>query len=244
MTPHLKLSAISGTPLSADNASYYRRLIGRLLYLQISRPDICFSVHKLSQFIAKPTTAHLAAAHHLLWYLKGSAGQGILLRKSPSFQLKAFVDADWGSCLDTRRSVTGFCIFLGESLISWKTKKQATVSRSSAEAEYRALAVVSSELTWLTQLLADLQVVCHAPAAVYCDNHAAIAIANNPMFHERTKHIEIDCHFFRDMIEKGILKLLPIRSHLQLADMFTKPLGTSLHPLLVKMGVINLHSPS
>lgn len=104
--------------------------------------------------------------------------------------------------------------------------------------------MVTSELVWLTQVLIDLQIISPVPALVYCDNQAAIAIASNPTFHERTKHIEIDCHFVRERIDKGLIKLLPIRSQMQLADMFTKALGHTLHPFLVKMGILNIHSPS
>lgn len=130
-------------------------------------------------------------------------------------------------------------------MISWKSKKQPTVSRSSAEAEYRALAAVSSELIWITQLLMDLHVECLSPAITYCDNQAAISIASNPTFHERTKHIEIDCHFVRDKIVEGFLKLLPIRSNLQLADMFTKALPSStLLFLMGKLGITDVHMPN
>ena len=217
-------------------------MIGRLIYLQISRPDICFFVHRLSQFLHKPTKHHLDAAHHLLKYLKGSPGQGILIKPIDSFHLKAFLDADWGSCLDTRRSVTEFCIFLEDSIISWKYKKQATVSRSSAEAEYRALASVTSELVWITQLLTDLKVKTLMPATAFCDHQAAIAIASNSTFHKRTKHIEIDCHFVRDKIVEGFLKVLPIKISLQLAYMFTKALPSStLNKHISKLGMIDIH---
>ena len=134
MDPNLKLLKNGGELLKEDDITCYRRLIGRLIYLQISRPDICFVVHRLSQFIQSPTKDDLNVAHHLLKYLKMSPGQGILISPITSFHLKAFVDADWGSCPDTIRSITGFCIFLEESIISWKSKKQATVSKSSAEA--------------------------------------------------------------------------------------------------------------
>lgn len=119
------------------------------------------------------------------------------------FQIKAFVDSVLGACLATRRYVTGFCIFLGASLIFWKIKKQATVSRSSAKAEYRALVTFSSEITWLLfSLLSSLHIESPSHALIYCDNHATISIANNLTFHERTtKHIEIDCHFVRDRLK-------------------------------------------
>lgn len=218
MDPRISLSSTGGEPLS--DHTQYRRIIGRLLYLTLSRPDITFAIHKLSQYVAQPRLPHLQAVHHLLRYLKGNPGQGLLFPASSTHQLQAFSDADWGTCLDTRRSVTGFCIFLGQSLVSWKSKKQTTVSRSSAEAEYRALASTTSEVLWLTQLLSDFSITISLPTSIYCDNQAAIHIASNPMFHERTKHIELDCHFVRDKVQENIIKILPIRSKEQLADMF------------------------
>lgn len=243
MDPNLRLSA-DGSDLLNDPTSY-RRLIGRLLYLTVSRPDITFAVHKLSQYVARPCQSHLDAAYYLLRYLKGTPGQGILFQPTDVFCIRAFTDSDWGACLDSRHSVSGFCIFLGSSLVSWKSKKQATVARSSAEAEYRAMAATTSEIVWLQSLLRGLQIVEASPAVLFCDNRSAMHIASNPIFHERTKHIELDCHFVRDKVLDGTLKLLPIRSHLQLADIFTKALPSSSFSLfLSKMGIVNLHCPS
>ena len=243
MDPNIHLNASDGELLS--DSSSYRRLIGRLLYLTLSRPDISFAVHQLSQYVSHPRLPHLQAAHHLLRYLKSSPGQGLFFSSSSSLQLKAFSDANWGTCPDSRRSVTGFCIFLGTSLVSWKAKKQTTVSRSSAEAEYRAMAATSSELVWLTQLLSDFGLSLTPPTLLFCDNQAALHIASNPTFHERTKHIEIDCHFVRDKVTAGLIKLMPVRSQHQLADLFTKPLPSpSFHFLLSKMAVKDIHSPS
>ncbi|KAL5544289.1 hypothetical protein UlMin_008073 [Ulmus minor] len=213
MDPKVSLSADAGDLLA--DISQYRRLIGRLLYLTLSRPDITFAIRAYSD--AAPFSLHL----------------------------KAFSDSDWASCLDSRKSVTGFCIFIGDSLVSWKSKKQTTVSRSSAEAEYRAMAATASELTWLRQLLQDFQVDVSSPALLFCDNQAAVHIASNPTFHERTKHIEVDCHFIRDKVANGSIRLMPIRSQHQLADVFTKPLPSSLlFPLLSKMSIKDIYSPS
>ena len=171
-------------------------MIGRLLYLTLSRLNISFVVHKLSQFVAQPRTTHLQIVNHLLRYLKGKPGQGLFFSSSSALQLRAFSDADWGTCLDSRKSVTGFCVFLGEFLVSWIVKKQSTIARSSAKAEYRAMAATASELLWLTQLLKDFGFSISSPTLVFCNNQASIHIATNPSFHERTKHIEIDCHLY------------------------------------------------
>ncbi|XP_022867558.1 uncharacterized protein LOC111387247 [Olea europaea var. sylvestris] len=243
MDPKVKLTSLEGDLL--HDASSYRRLVGRLLYLTVSRLDITFAVHKLSQFVSSPRQPHLDAAHHLLRYLKASPGQGLFYSAASDFQLRAFANADWGSYLDTRKSVTSFYIFIGDSMISWKAKKQTTISRSSAEAEYRALASTTSELIWPYQFLNDFQIHQSGPAALFCDNQAAIHIATNPIFHERTKHIEIDCHFVRDKVTDGSIKLLPVRTHHQLVDLFTKALlAKSLLPLLSKMVILDIHRPS
>ena len=128
-------------------------LIGKLIYLTITRPEITYSVNTLSQFMQEPRKPHLEAVHRVLRYLKNAPGQGLLFPSHGKLQLTGFCDVDWGGCLNTRRSVTGYCVFLGNSLISWKSKKQVTVSRSSTESEYRSMALTICELTWLRYLL-------------------------------------------------------------------------------------------
>nr|XP_043633114.1 uncharacterized mitochondrial protein AtMg00810-like [Erigeron canadensis] len=226
----IKLSLTSGKLLAS--AKSYRRLVRRLLYLTMTRPDISYPVQHLSQFVSNPTDEHMQAARHLLRYLKGTICEGLFYLVQQSLQLTWFSDADWASCVMTRRSLTGYCIFLGHSLISWKTKKQPTVSRSSTEAEYRSMAATTCELLWLSYLLTDLHVPVKLPITLFCDNKSAQLIAANPCFHERTKHLAIDVHFTRDKIEEGFLQTAHIPSKLQLAELMTKPLTHEQHSIL------------
>ena len=171
-----------------DDVPAYRRLVGILLYLNTTRPDITFLTQQLSQFLSKPTQAHHHAALRVLKYLKGCPGKGLFFPRNTSLTLQGFLDADWAGCLDTRKSISGQCFFLGSSLISWRTKKQITVSRSSSEAEYRALTSATCELQWILYLLRDLHVSCSKLPVLYCDNQGVIHIASNPVFYERPKH--------------------------------------------------------
>jgi len=151
-----KLSSDTGDPLF--DSGRYQRLIGRLIYLTITRPEITYSVHILSQFMQDPKQGHWDAAMRLLRYLKSSPGQGILLPASNDLRLHVYCDSDWASYPMTRRFVTGYFVMLGAAPISWKTKKQPTVSRSSAEAEYRAMANATSEAIWIRNLLHSLRI--------------------------------------------------------------------------------------
>lgn len=226
------------------DAGQYRRLVGRLLYLQATRPDITYAVNILSQFVADPRRNHMEAVNRVLRYLKGTPGQGIRLPRAGEPVLSAFSDSDWLGCPNTRRSRTGYLLMLGGAPISWKTKKQSVVSRSSAEAEYRAMAFTVSEILWVRWLLKDFWVTIDTPTALFCDNQAARHIANNPVFHERTKHVEMDCFFVRERVESKEILPMPIDSKIQVADLLTKGLGTQrLQFLLGKMGITNLHAP-
>lgn len=185
-----------------------------------------------------PRTTHCNALHQTLRYIAGTINQGILLNVSDKLVLQAFSDADQGSCINTRRSVTGYILLFGSSPVSWKSKKQGTVSKSSAEAEYRAMASVAAEVTWVVRLLNELGVSNLLPVELHCDNQSALHIAKNPVFHERTKHIELDFHFTRDKVLEGLLQLTYLPTRSQLADVLTKVAPSpQFNSLLSKLGM-------
>ncbi|XP_019252680.1 PREDICTED: uncharacterized protein LOC109231476 [Nicotiana attenuata] len=154
LDPYSKLHAELEPPIK--DPTLYRRLVGKLNYLTNTRPDICFVVLCLSEFMQRPSLSHFSAGLRVLRYLRSDSGQGILLSSAPSFDLVAFCDADWAAYKDSRRSVSGFFITLGGASISWKSKKQISISLSSAKFEYRSMRQVTAEITWLVRFLADL----------------------------------------------------------------------------------------
>ncbi|XP_072080845.1 secreted RxLR effector protein 161-like [Arachis hypogaea] len=176
------LSRNCGSLLS--DAALYRRLVGCLLYLTNTRSDLSYSVGCFTQFMDCPTDVHLKAAYRLIRYLKQSPASGLFFPASNSFILSGYTDFDWGVCKDTRKSITGYCFFLDQTLISWKSKKQTTVSRSSSEAEYRALANGTCELVWLLKLVKEFKISPPLPIDIFYDNKSSIYIASNLVFHE------------------------------------------------------------
>ncbi|KAL0304041.1 UNVERIFIED_CONTAM: Retrovirus-related Pol polyprotein from transposon RE2 [Sesamum radiatum] len=216
-----------------------RRLVGCLLYLGFTRPDVSFAVQQLSQFLQRPRSFHWVAALHVLRYLKDSSSLGLFFPSHNTLYPSVFTNASWASCPDSRRSIMGFCIFLGSSVVSWKSKKQATVSRSSAKAVYHSMGAAVCELLWLSYLLYDLHVPFHTPISFWCDNKAAIHITANPVFHECAKHLDIDYHLVRNLFKCGFIQPLHLPGHDQLADLFTKspPVGVFAR-LFVKLGLV------
>ncbi|XP_065873013.1 uncharacterized mitochondrial protein AtMg00810-like [Euphorbia lathyris] len=229
-----------GLPLT--DPFVYRRLIGRLLYLQFTRPDLTFVTQQLSQYMQTPCDHHLKAVLHVLRYLKGTSHFGLLYPSSSDLNIvTAYCDANWGKCKETRRSITGYCIFLGSSLISWKTKKQNTVSRSSAEVEYRSMATTSCELKWIQYILGDLGVHIKLPITMHCDSKSVITLAQNPVSHDITKHVDIDYHLIREHVANGFIQTPYIFTTQQLADLFTKSISLEhMAPALSKMNFVDI----
>ena len=195
----------------------------------MTRLDISHAVHTVSQFVSNPHMPHLTAALRILYYVKGTLNHGLFYPSGASLYLTAYADTDWAGCSDTRRFTTGWCMFLGESLIFWKCKKQTTVSKSSTEAEYRAMSSASAEIIWLRHLLCEFGVLIGTSTPLYGDNTSATSITNNPVFHERTKHIETNCHFIRQHVVTKKIILPHVSTHDQLADIFTKALPKPRH---------------
>ena len=219
-----KLSLAEGNLLSPEDSTKYRSLVGALQYLTLTRPDISFVVNKVCQFLHAPTNVHFTAAKRIVRYVKGTMNIGLDFSKSSSNLVSAFSDSDWAGCLDDIRSTGGFAIFFGPNLISWCARKQATVSRSSTEAEYKALANATAEIIWVQSMLKELGIKNTPAPCLWCDNLGATYLSANPVFHARTKHIEIDFHFVRERVAQKQLDIRFIDSKDQLANGFTKAL--------------------
>ncbi|GKB08731.1 ribonuclease H-like domain-containing protein [Tanacetum coccineum] len=220
-----KLSA-DGAPIS--DSTLYRSLAGALQYLTFTRPDISYAVQQVCLFMHDPREPHLSALKRILRYVRGTLSYGLQLYSSTTSSLVAYSDADWAGCPTTRRSTSGYCVFLGNNLLSWSSKRQFTLSRSSAEAEYRGVANAVAETCWLRNLLRELHTPLATATLVYCDNVSAVYLSSNPVQHQRTKHIKIDIHFVRDLVATGAIRVLHVPSRYQYADIFTKGLPTSL----------------
>ncbi|RVW97735.1 Retrovirus-related Pol polyprotein from transposon RE1 [Vitis vinifera] len=219
------LSKFDGDPM--DEVTQYRSVVGTLQYLTITRPDIAFAVNKACQFMQQPTSAHWLSVKRILRYLKGTMQDGLLLSPLTNLTIEGFSDADWGAQPDDRRSSSGYLVYLGGNLVSWSSTKQKVVSRSSAESEYRGLALATAEIIWMQALLQELCVPISAIPLLWYDNISAYHMAKNPVFHARTKHIEIDLHFIRDQVIRGKIQLHFVPTEDQPADLLTKHLTSS-----------------
>lgn len=171
-----------------------------------------------------PREPHLAALKRILRYVHGTLDHGLHIQRSRAVDLVAYSDADWAGCPNMRRSTSGYVVFLGDNLVSWSSKHQNTLSRSSAKAKYRAVA----ETCWLRQLLNELHSPPSKATVVYCDNVNAVYLFTNPEQHQRTKHVEIDLHFVCDRVDAGVVRVLHVPTTSQYADIFTKGLPSSI----------------
>jgi hypothetical protein len=221
-----------------EDPSLYRSTVGSLQYLSLTRPDLSFVVNRVCQFMHRPLKPHWQAIKRILRYLQHTVSHGLLLHRSSSNDLQAYSDADWAGCPDDRHSTGAYCVFLGSNLVSWSSRKQPTVSRSSTEAEYKAVANTTAELLWIQALLHKLGVRISSPPSLWCDNIGATYMSVNPVFHSRTKHVEIDFHFVRDRVADKSLVVQFVPSSDQLANVLKKPLvSAKFQQLCFKLNV-------
>jgi hypothetical protein len=239
---------VTGCKLSKDDDSpdvdqrSYRSMIDNLLYITASRPDIMHAVGMVGRYQATPKQSHFQAVKRIFRYLKETMAYGLWYPRNQNLQLTAYSDADWANCVDERKITSGGAFFLGDSLVAWLSKKQGSVSLSTIEAEYIATATCCTQVLWMIQTLADLEVKYTAPIPIHCDNTSAISVSKNPVFHSKTKHIPIKYHFLREQVTNQIVQVHDIPTTEQIADIFTKPLAkTTFEYLRQKLGVIASH---
>ncbi|GJV74704.1 retrovirus-related pol polyprotein from transposon TNT 1-94 [Tanacetum coccineum] len=222
---------LSGTPVDQTK---YHSMVGALMYLIASRPDIVHATCYYARYQARPIGKHLKEVKRIFWYLKNTINMGLWYPKDTGFELTAFLDLDHAGCLDTCKSTSGGIQFLGDDkLVSWSSKKQDCTSMSSAEAEYVSLSACCAQVLWLRTQLTDYG-FHFDKIPMYCDSKAAIAISCNPVQHSRTKHIDVRYHFIKEQVEKGIVELFFVRTEYQLADLFTKALSKDRFKYLVR----------
>jgi hypothetical protein len=217
----------------------YRQLIGSLMYLVNTRPDICYAVNVLSQFMSQPRQTHWIAAKHVLRYLQGTIGYGLRYATNVDLSLEGYVDADWvGSAID-RKSTSSSCFTRGSAMVSWCSRKQSSVALSTTEAEYIALSVAVREVVWLLKILTDLFDREMDPTIIHCDNQSCVKLSENPVFHDKSKHIEIKYHYIKDMVQRKTVHVQYLSTHEHIADIFTKPLAkTKFEYFREKLGLM------
>jgi hypothetical protein len=204
----------------------YKQITSLLMYLTNTRPDICFVVNTLSLYMVESRRVHLVAAKkHVLRYLKGTVDYGLRYTSSGSVMLHGYTDSDWmGNTVD-RKSTSRYCFSLGSTMISWSSRKQGSIAQSNAKAKYIVASVASREAIWLRKLLSDLFSAKLEPTVIHCDNQSCIKLSENPVFHDRSKHIEMRYHYVRDMVQKNILSIQYVPTAEQTTDILTKPLS-------------------
>ena len=239
--PNSKLSLNEGDPKTDQGE--YQRLVGKLICLAITRPDISYTVNVLSQVIHDPRMSHLQIAHRVLRYLKGTIGYGIKFTKRNSLSINVYRNSDFANSRIDRKSITCMCTFLGNNLVSWKSKKQKYVSLSSAESELIALETGVKEPLWIKNLFSELNIKIVLPITLMSDNKFALSMIHDPIQHELTKHIDMDRNFIKERIEEKTLCTPYIPSEYNCADMFTKGVTKPhLDRFLTKLKVENIHT--
>ncbi|RVW59737.1 Retrovirus-related Pol polyprotein from transposon TNT 1-94 [Vitis vinifera] len=224
-----KTDVVPGFKLTRDkegvevDGTLYKQMVGSLMYLTATRPDLMFSVSLISRYMEHPTESHLLAAKRILRYVKGTVEFGVFYKKGGDDKFIGYTDSDYAGDQDDRKSTSGY-VFMNSSAVSWSSKKQPVVTLSTTEAEFIATASSACQAVWLRRILKSLNQVQTSPTVIYCDNVSAIKLSKNPVMHGRSKHIDVRFHFLRDLIKDEVVELLQCSTHEQIADIMTKPL--------------------
>jgi hypothetical protein len=235
MEPRLKLTKDNSPQNDEDLAAMtnipYKSLVGSLMHASIStRPNISYSTNSVAQYLSNPRKKHWGSAKRILRYLEGTKTLGLMYRASQQpFTLEGYSDANWAGNVDTRRSTSGYCFLLGNCVVSWTSRKQKSVALSSTESEYMAISKASADAIWLRWLLHSLHCPQSTPTIIYSDNQSAIKLTENPLFHDQSKHIEIQVHFVREQVVAGEVQMLYCPTSDMAADILTKSLPKSKH---------------
>ena len=236
----LKLSKNDESP-NVD-PTLFKRLVGSLLYLTATRPDIMHGVSLISRFMDKPKEIHWKAGKRILRYIAGTMNFGILYAHSDHYKLIGYIDSDWVGSLDDKRSTLGHIFHLGSGAISWASKRKPIVTLSSAEAEYVAATSAACQAMWMRRVLSDLKYPQEEPTLIYCDNNSAISLLKNHVFHQHSKDIDIRYHYIHELVNNGDICLMFCRSKKQLPDIFTKPLAKNVfEQFRASIGITDVH---
>lgn len=249
----VKNPIVSGTKLTKDengekvDATMFKQLVGSLMYLTVTRPDLMYGVCLISRFMTNPRMSHWLAAKRILRYLKGTIELGIFYRRSESSstRLMAFTDSDYAGDLDDRRSTTGCVFLIGSGAISWASKKQPVVALSTTEAEYIAAAFCACQCVWIRRILEKIRAEEESATVIHCDNSSTIALSKHPVLHGKSKHIEVRFHYLRELVNGKTVKMEYCATKNQVADIFTKPLKLEqFEKLRALLGIVNLSEVS
>jgi hypothetical protein len=227
MNAHMetKLKLLVDTLSELVDSTLYRQIIGSLMYLTNTRPDIFFAVNTLSQYLVEPRRVHLVAAKHVMRYLKGTLEYGLCYTGDHDLRLYGYTDSDWAGSVTDRESTSGCCFNLGSAMTSWQNMKQSSIALSTTEAKYIASCSANCEAIWFRKLLTGLFDLEMEATVILCDNHSCIKMTENPVFHDKSKHIEIWYHYIRDIVQRGAIKLQYVGIDEQVANVLTKPLS-------------------
>lgn len=241
MMQNLKLIVdFNQTPTDKER---YQMLARKLIYLSLTRPDIAFAVSIVSRFLHKSNEQHMDAVMRILHYLKSSPRKGSLFTKHNHLDIKGYTYADWTWDIMDRKLASGYFTYVGENLVSWKSKNHKVVAFSSAEAKFRGMKKEIFELLWLRDLMTKIGFDPTKEITLFCDNKAAINITHNPVAHDRTKHVEIDQNSIRQTIDMRIIHLPFVKLEDQTADILTMVGGEKFHHMICKLGMRDLHAP-